>query len=272
MNQVQSLTSFKNPKLQFVRELLRDRKAREETGFFVVEGVRLAEEALSHSLILPHMVVTSPNLSVRGKTLLQQKVMGSTELIEIPEDVMDRLSDTETAQGVLLVLPQKIEPLPQHSNLVVILDQVRDPGNMGTILRSAAAAGVGAVFTAPGSVDPFNPKVVRAGMGAHFHMPIIQADWQLIKKYCKEDQTPPLDVFLAEAENGESMWYMNLVSPLALIIGSEARGSGAEAQNLADKRICIPMPGKFESLNAGVAASLLLYEVIRQRSSHTVPN
>ncbi len=271
MNQAQPLSSFKNPKLQFVRELLRDRKARETTGLFVVEGVRLTEEALRHPLVKPHMVLISPNLSERGRKLLQQKGFEPNELIKIPEDVMDRLSDTETAQGVLLVIPQKIELLPQHSNLVVILDQVRDPGNMGTILRSAAAAGVGSVFTAPGSVDPYNPKVVRAAMGAHFHSPIIQADWSQIREYCKEKQTPPLEVILAEAQNGESMWQMNLASPLAMIIGSEAYGSGAEAHSLADKHVCIPMPGKFESLNAGVAASLLLYEVIRQRNHLNLP-
>lgn len=265
MKPSQQLASFKNPKIQFVRELLSDSKTRAEAGLFVVEGVRLAEEAIN-SHLKPRTVYFSSTLSDRGGAIVRHCQEQSIEVLEMAPDLMDRLSDTETSQGILLTFPQETQPLPARADLVLIIDQLRDPGNMGTILRSAAAVAAGAVFIAPASVDPFMPKVVRAGMGAHFHLPVIRADWAQITHYCKEARTPPLRVFLAEAENGKNMWQADLSSPLALIIGSEAQGAGDQARALADEPVSIPMPGDFESLNAGVAASLLLYEIIRQRN------
>lgn len=266
MNTFQILTSFKNPKIQFVRDLIKDRAAREENGLFIVEGVRLAEEA-SRLGILPRSVFFCSHLSGRGLELIRQYQGAAVDVTEVKPDILDKLSDTETSQGILLVLPQLVMPMPASTDLVLILDQVRDPGNMGTILRSAAAAGAGVVFVAPGSVDPFMPKVVRAGMGAHFHFPILQADWTRISECCKVKTTPPLQVVLAEAGAGLSMWQADLTQPLALVIGGEADGPGPHARQLADTLVHIPMPGNFESLNAGVAASLLLYEIIRQRNS-----
>ncbi len=198
--------------------------------------------------------------------MLRHFQQSQLEVIEVRTDILDRLSDTETPQGILLVLPQDMIPLPGSIEPVLIIDQVRDPGNMGTMLRSAAAAGVSTVFLSPGSVDPFMPKVVRAGMGAHFHLAIRQNSWTEIRKYCKEQADPPLQVLLAEVDAGDSMWQTDLTRPLALIIGGEAEGAGEQARELADASIHIPMPGAFESLNAGVAASLLLYEMLRQRN------
>lgn len=265
MNSSQLLTSFKNPKIQFVRDLLKDRTAREETGLFIVEGVRLAEEVYKHH-ILPRSVFFSTLVSNRGMELVKQYQKAFVDVIEVKPDILDKISDTETSQGILLVLPQKMKSIPSATDLVLILDQVRDPGNMGTMLRSAAAAGTGVVFVAPGSVDPFMPKVVRAGMGAHFHLPILQAEWPLIIEYCKEKTLPPLQMLLAEAGSGLSMWQADLTRPLAIVIGGEAEGPCKQARDIADAHISIPMPGDFESLNAGVAASLLLYEIIRQRN------
>ncbi len=266
MNSSQLLTSFKNPKLQFVRDLVKDRTAREETGLFIVEGVRLAEEVHKHH-ILPRSVFFSSLVSDRGMELVKQYQEALVDITEVKPDILDRLSDTETSQGILLVLPQKMMPMPAATDLVLILDQVRDPGNMGSMLRSAAAAGTGVVFVAPGSVDPFMPKVVRAGMGAHFHLPIVLAEWPQIREYCIEKNLPPLQILLAEAGSGLSMWQADLTRPLAIVIGGEAEGPCQQARDLADALISIPMPGDFESLNAGVAASLLLYEIIRQRNS-----
>ena len=266
MNSSPTLTSFKNPKFQFVHSLIKDKKTRDETGFFIAEGVRLAEEVINRR-VPPQAVFFSSKLSARGIELVQHFQREKIDVSEVKADILDRLSDTETSQGILLVLPQKIMPVPDQVNLALIIDQLRDPGNMGTILRSAAAVGVGVVFVAPGSVDPFMPKVVRAAMGAHFHLPVLQADWALIRDYCKGKSHPPLRLFQAEAGSGNSMWQTDLTAPLALIIGGEAEGPSLQAREFADALLNIPMPGQFESLNAGVATSLLLYEVIRQRNS-----
>lgn len=262
----QPISSFRNPKVQFVRSLLNDRSARSENGLFIVEGIRLAEETLS-SYLIPHSVFYTNQISARGKEILDQYHNLGVEMVEVYADVLDRLSDTETSQGILLVMPQMSIPLPANADLVLIIDQLRDPGNMGTILRSAAATGVQVVFITPGSVEAFMPKVLRAGMGAHFRLCIQQSDWTRVMEYCKSTLPSPLQVFLAESAGGSDMWQTDLTRPLALVVGGEAEGPSQHARENSDALIHIPMPGNFESLNAGVAASILLYEVVRQRNS-----
>jgi len=261
-----TISSIHNPKLQFTRALLKDRSARAEHGLFVVEGIRLAEEVFAAGLN-PHLVLYSSQLSARGGELLAGFQSRGCETQEVYLDILNRLSDTETSQGILLVVPLHSIPLPASADLVVIIDQVRDPGNMGTILRSAAATGVQMVFLTPGSVDPHMPKVVRAGMGAHFRLCIQPAEWPHIRQYCIENQPKPLKILLAESDRGENMWQTDLTIPLALVVGGEADGASSSARDFIDGSIHIPMPGQFESLNAGVAASILLYEIIRQRNA-----
>lgn len=261
-----TITSVHNPHIQRVRELLKQKSARDSEKAFVVEGVRLCEEALSANC-MPTEAYCSPTLSERGQKLCQNAVAGGAKLFEIPQYVLDSLSATETSQGVLMVLPQISKTLPKSADFVLVLDQVRDPGNMGTILRCAAAAGVQVVFLPSGNADVFSPKVVRSGMGAHFRLCLMQNDWPGIIEYCKKHNQPALNFMLAESGGGVSCWQANLKQPLALVIGGEADGASPEARHVVDTQLHIPMPGKFESLNAAVAAGILLFEVVRQRSA-----
>ena len=172
---------------------------------------------------------------------------------------MKSLSETETPQGVLAVLELTNLPIPKLPTFLLIPDQIRDPGNLGTLLRSAAAAGVDAALLPPETTDAFAPKVLRSGMGAHFRLPIQSATWDEIQKH-----TNDLQVFWADM-NGRSCWETDLCQPLALIVGGEADGASESARRLATMSLRIPMPGKAESLNAGVAGSVLMFEVVRQR-------
>jgi rRNA methylases len=260
----QFISSTHNPHVQQIRALLNQKSARSEAGLFVVEGVRLAEEALAGGRS-PQQVFHTQTLSERGKKLLSG-LGPETELFELADSVMESLSDTETSQGILLVLPQTESRQIPATDFALVLDQIRDPGNLGTILRSAAAAGVKTVFLAPGTADAFAPKVVRAGMGAHFRLSIQSAEWCEIDDYCRKVCQPPLKLLLAESGGGKACWQMDLQAPLALVIGGEADGASAEARQAVDENIYIPMPGKFESLNAAVAAGILLFEIVRQRS------
>ncbi len=260
------ITSIHNPTVQFVRSLLTDKDARAETGLFVVEGIRLSEEAVNHG-ITPHSAFFTSQLSNRGSKLITVLQENGVQTLELAPELMSKISDTVTSQGILLVVAQDTTPLLTVPDLVLILDQVRDPGNLGTILRTAAGLGVQLVFLTPGSVDPYMPKVVRSAMGAHFHLKIRTADWPQVIHLCKEVSAVPLDLILADSNGGQSMWEADLAKPLALVVGSEAEGPGPEARHRADSIVHIPMPGKFESLNAGVAASILLVEIIRQRHS-----
>jgi TrmH family RNA methyltransferase len=260
------ITSSKNQHIQLVRELLAKKNARESRGLFILEGVRLAEEALANGFT-PKLVLYSEACSARGLDLVQQAAEAGCVTYPVKRDILDALSDTETTQGLLMVMPVSPHSLPSHMDFMLVIDQVRDPGNLGTILRSAVAAGVQAVCCTPGSVDAWSPKVVRSGMGAHFHTPILNKGWEEIRKICK-NQENPLTLCLAESGGGTSLWEADLRQPLALVIGGEADGATPAVKESVDLYLNIPMPGGFESLNAGVAASILIFEVVRQRKQH----
>jgi TrmH family RNA methyltransferase len=261
----QFLSSSHNPHIQQVRALLNQKSTRNETGLFVVEGVRLAEEALTSRIPVKEAYFVA-STSERGQKIIATLEERGVEIFELTDSVMESLSATETSQGVLLVMPQQTKPVPRDADFVVILDQLRDPGNMGTLLRAAAAAGAQVVLLPPGTTDAFAPKVVRAGMGAHFRLALHNAQWPEIREYCHSAASGGLRLFLAESGGGTSCWQANLRQPLALIIGGEAEGASAEAREAVDELLHIPMPGQFESLNAAVAAGILLFEVVRQRS------
>jgi TrmH family RNA methyltransferase len=255
------ITSSHNPKIQQVRTLLGRKQAREEANSFVLEGVRLAEEALVAGY-RPALVLYSGELSERGWAVLQGFSNAGADLEEVSPGLLDSLSATETSQGLLAVCPLLELPLPEQPDFVLIADQVRDPGNLGTLLRTAVAAGVQAVLLAPGTADPFAPKVLRAGMGAHFRIPLRNLSWEEIVQICK----PRLRIYLAEASEGTPCWQLDLRRPVALVVGGEAEGATPEARRVVDGWVTIPMPGKSESLNAAIAASILMFEIVRQRS------
>ncbi len=181
------------------------------------------------------------------------------EVEEVESRLLQSLSETETPQGILAVLSDSQLPIPHSPNFLLIPDQIRDPGNLGTLLRTAVAAGVQAVCLPPETTDAFAPKVVRSGMGAHFRLPIHTMTWEEI-----EARTKGLQVYLADMD-GTSCWATDLRQPLALIVGGEAEGASEEARKLTTQEISIPMQGRVESLNAGVAGSVLMFEVMRQR-------
>lgn len=257
------ITSNQNPKIQKIRAIQENPKERKKSGLFVVEGVRLFEEAF-HSNWNIELIFFSDNLSDRGKDLLNQAKDRNIFVEEIPFSLMKKISDTDNPQGIIALIQQKTLPIPNQLNFVLICDSINDPGNLGTILRSADAAKIQAVFISQDSTDPYSPKVVRAGMGAHFRLPVYQLNWVEINAICKSKENP-LTVFLADADTDLYCWQADLTKPLAIIVGNEATGPGSEAYSLADFVIKIPMPGEAESLNASVAASILLFETVRQR-------
>lgn len=253
------ITSPQNSKIKLVRALQGRARDRREAGAFVVEGVRLVEEAVSSTWGL-RFVLYDESLGERGRLQVDRLRSQGVEVELVSEGLMKSLSETETPQGVLALVELSELPLPNHPDFILIPDQIHDPGNLGTLLRTAAAAGVQAVLLPPETTDPFSPKVVRAGMGAHFRLAVHSTTWDNIRAY-----TQGLHVYLADMD-GQSCWEANLRQPLALIIGGEAEGASGEARKLATQEISIPMSGEIESLNAGVAGSVLMFEVARQRS------
>ncbi len=184
------------------------------------------------------------------------------EVEQVSDSLLNSVSETENSQGLLAVLNHSSIPIPRSPDFILIADRIRDPGNLGTLLRTSVAAGVQAVFLTPETTDAFAPKVVRAGMGAHFRLPIHRMTWEEI-----QDATKALQVYLADL-HGSPCWEMDFRLPLALIVGGEAEGATEKSRKLAKKAVSIPMPGKAELLNAGVAGAILLFEVVRQRQYH----
>ena len=260
------ITSIKNTKIKIVRELLNAKKHREQVHMIVVEGVRLAEETLSANAAI-NFCLYSDRISERGKKIVLQIQALDYATEEVSVDLMDRISDTKTSQGILLTAPYPEVPLQAKVDPVIVVDSIRDPGNMGTILRTAAAMDVGAVILTPGTTDPFSPKAMRSAMGAQFHLPIRFMGAQDIQKFCKSINGIELSILLTDSSSSNTCWEMDLSKPICIVIGSEAEGISADIRKIGDISISIPMGSLVESFNAAVAASILMYEIKRQRIS-----
>ncbi|MGA7193863.1 MAG: RNA methyltransferase [Anaerolineales bacterium] len=253
------ISSSQNPKIKLARALTGRPKERREANAFLAEGVRLVEEALAANWPF-RFVLVSDELSERGKKLVEKLEDKKIDIEKVESRLLQSLSETETSQGIIAVLSDSRIPIPASPNFILILDSIRDPGNLGTLLRTADTAGVQAVLIPPETTDAFAPKVVRAGMGAHFRLPIHSMSWDEI-----DNQTKSLQIFIADMD-GQSCWETDFKSSLALIVGGEAEGASEQARKLANAFVKIPMAGKTESLNAAVAGSVLMFEVMRQRN------
>ncbi|HEY3364708.1 MAG TPA: RNA methyltransferase [Symbiobacteriaceae bacterium] len=257
------LLSPKNPLVQQARLLARDRKVRDESGLAVLEGVRLAEEALRAGLALAYALYT-PELAGRdrGAALIQGLRAAGVPLHAVSTETLDRAADTRTPQGILAVfrIPRRSQS-EIGSGLVVLLDGVQDPGNVGTVIRTLEALG-GAGVLVGGGADPYSPKVVRGAMGSLFRLPVVTGETEPLLRELKAGGRR---VYVADAGGELRPWTADLAGDVAVVIGNEGAGPSSAARWLADGVISIPMPGDVESLNAGVAASLLIYEALRQK-------
>ena len=249
------ITSAQNQKIRQVRQLVAKRKDREASRLYIAEGIRLVEEALSHAEDCDYLLWCGP-LSERAEALVRNFVAAGVSVEEITPQLMESIAGTDSPQGVLAVMRMDPLPLPQKADFVIAADGIQDPGNLGTLFRTAAAAGADALLLMPGCADEYSPKVIRSGMGTRM-------DWDEAEKWLRS--FPDMQILAADSDGGISCWKSDLRRPTALIIGSEANGPCSRALTLSDARILIPMPGQIESLNAGIAAGILIFEVVRQR-------
>ena len=242
------ISSRKNPLLQQVKKLLSSRKDRENTGLFVADGTKLLEEAVKYCDGL-HTVILSEGV--------EAKVPDSVRKVIVPEDVMASISPMETPQGALFLcrLPEKTAFQPKPGML--LLDGIQDPGNIGTILRTADALEVPVVLL-EGCADPYSHKVVRSSMGAVFRTPVVQAKWADVKAAC-DAAGIPVGV-TALSDRAKDLRKAELTK-MAVVIGSEGRGVRKEILDAADAELIIPMNHKCESLNAAIAASIVMWEM-----------
>lgn len=251
----QALTSSQNPRVKQARALAQ-RKQREATGLFLIEGSKLLAEALAAGH-RPTQVFATEAWWARGTPI------PGAEAFVVPEGVLEAIATTETPDGVVAVapLPRPEVPRPAGDPLVLVAHGLQDPGNLGTIIRAADATGADAVVVTPGTTDPWAPKVVRGSMGSCFHLPVLTMALPEV-----QEAFPGIRVLaLTLADGATDLYDTDLRGGVALIVGNEGRGLDPEAVATADACVKIPIPGRAESLNAAMAASVCLYEAVRQR-------
>ena len=244
----QRITSRKNPLLQQVKKLLSSKKARETAGLFAADGTKLLEEAVKYCPGLDTVILSDG---------VEAKVPDAVRVIRVPGDVMESISPMQSPQGALFLcrFPEKKTFAPVSGML--LLDGIQDPGNIGTILRTADALDIPVVLL-EGCADPYSHKVVRASMGAVFRTDVVVSDWETVKAACAAAGVPiGVTALSARAKDLRQSDLKNM----AVVIGSEGQGVRKEILEAADAELIIPMNPHCESLNAAVAATIVMWQM-----------
>ena len=264
---VHEISSPDNPLVKEFVRLAHSRKQRRSAGKLAVEGPNLLEQALTAGIIPAVVFYTAEYGSGKGRLLLSS-LPPEVKQVRVTEAVFTRLATTEAPQAVAALIPfQEPDPsslLAKPLSLALLLDRLQDPGNMGTVLRTAAAAGVEAVFYTPGSVDPFSPKVLRSTAGAVFQIGVARVREPLL--LVERLQAKGMQVCASRPRSDQLYWEANFILPTLLLIGNESSGISTELSAAADCSVTIPQAENLESLNAAVAAGIMIYEALRQRS------
>ncbi|MBC2138213.1 TrmH family RNA methyltransferase [Listeria innocua] len=248
MEQIQSV---KNDRVKQWKKL-QTRKGRDKTGTYLVEGFHLVEEALRQDGLVLELLVSS------GVSVPEEWLKGDYDVFEISSEISHLISDTMTEQGVFAVVAiSEPDMMLLYGKKLLLVDAVQDPGNVGTLIRTADAAGYDCVVLGRGSADLYNPKVIRSTQGSHFHIPVIQADLFEWVANLEEEGVPVIGAVLDD--QAKSLNDMPKRETLALMVGNEGNGISEELQDRLSEKVYIPIYGDSESLNVAVAAGILLY-------------
>lgn len=263
--QFERITSTSNRIIKEIREL-GTKKGRMALNAYILEGLRLVDEALQAGAEIRYFVVSEGVPDSFEKLLEKHPGYTGTMGYRIPDDLFERISETESPQGIMAIASYPLidldDSIDRFSRLI-ILENLQDPGNMGTIIRTADACGMDGILLSKDSVDPYNPKVLRSTMGSIFHLPIIISE--NLDQAVQNLKQKGIVVIAAHPREAQVCWEAPLKDHFALVIGNEGNGLSENMLNQADLRVLIPMPGKTESLNASVAAAMIMYESMRQR-------
>lgn len=256
------ITSKDNEFVKHVKKL-KEKKYREEYSEYIVEGIKMIGEAIGEQAKIKQIVVCEDCKNSGGipQELLYE--IAKYDCIYVSEKVFTQMTDVSNPQGILAIIDKsgnKETEIDYKADLILVLDNIQDPGNMGTILRTADSINLKQILVSKGSSDVYNPKVVRSTMGAIFRVKVIECED--LSKTIKELKKHKITVYATDLKTDESIYDVDYKKS-AIVIGNEANGVSNEILELSDKRIKIPMLGKTESLNAAVATSIILYEAVR---------
>ena len=242
---------------------LKEKKYRIMEKRFIVEGFRFVTEALQSEFQVSTVIVSESQLERYNKFEIEAKLQKDTKVFYIKEQLFNSLSATETPQGILAVVVNKQMELVDSQGFYVLVDGVQDPGNLGTIIRTADAASALGVILLKGTVDAYNEKTLRSTMGSIFHLPIVEAkDLEVLDNL----KSAGFKLIVSSLEGKNNFYDEDLQGKVIIAVGNEGNGITKEIQDLAESKVKIPMPGKAESLNVAIASSIMMYEYVRQNS------
>ena len=260
---MQVITSKDNESIKKIKKL-NEKKYRDEENCYIVEGIKIIAEAIEENANIRKIVICEDCIKDEGidKELLYK--ISKYECIYVSQKVFASITNVGTPQGILAVIEKDANNLniDYNEDLIVVLDGIQDPGNLGTILRTVDSVNLKQIIISSETADPYNPKVVRSTMGAIFRVNIIRAE--NLQETIKEIQKNKFKVVVTSLQTKESLYDIKL-NKKAIVIGNEANGVSKEIVDVADTKIKIPMLGKTESLNASVATGVILYEYVRQK-------
>ena len=255
------ITATSNKRIKWLVTLSEKAKERKKEEVFLVEGIKMFEEA--DEAYIREVYVSESYIEKNGISDKLERTGYET----VSDEVFKKISDTKAPQGILCVMKQykyTLEMLMKKENpILVLLEDIQDPGNLGTILRTGEGAGIDGIIMTKDTVDIYNPKTIRATMGSVYRMPFLYVD--SLSDVIKKLQGKGISVYAAHLDGKEYYDSFNFNKGTAFLIGNEGNGLKKETADLADAYLKIPMEGKVESLNAAIATSLLMYETYRQR-------
>lgn len=255
------ITSKDNDLIKHIRKL-KEKKYRDEFGEFIIEGVKMIEEAIREKANIKYVIVCDDCKNQSEIELEQLYDIAKYKCVYVSEKVFNMITDVIAPQGVMAIIEKPIKSenkIDYRQDNFLILDNIQDPGNMGTILRTADSLNIKQIIVSPGSTDCYNSKVVRSTMGAIFRINVIERD---LEKVIREMKKRDIKIYATDLKTDKTIYDVNYEKS-AVIIGNEANGVSTNILELADERIKIPMKGKTESLNAAVATGIILYEINR---------
>ncbi|RKD32532.1 TrmH family RNA methyltransferase [Thermohalobacter berrensis] len=263
---IKRITSPSNPLIKYVKSLHRKKK-RWEHKSYIIEGVRLVEDCLNSNAEIEYILYSDSLLNVKdGDSILEKLKSKGYTLYNITDNILKKISDTMNPQGIIAVVKINsivLEDILTTNNILILLDRIQDPGNMGTIIRTAEALGATGILVTEGCVDIYNPKVVRATMGSIFRVPIVFLDDTKEKiKYLK---SKGIQIIATSLDTNKFCHEVDFKNDFILVVGNEASGVSDEILRASTEIIKIPMVGKAESLNAAMAFGITMYEARRQR-------
>lgn len=253
------IESKSNSLFKDLKKLKDKKKYRDEKKQYIIEGFRFVKEAIKSNASLEYVIFTE-NFSEKEKEFIDSLEKLNIKSVIMAKTLLDEICDTENPQGIIAVVEVKDSVL-NLGNMIILVDKVQDPGNMGTIIRTAHAVGASSIIITKGTVDIYNDKVLRSSMGSIFYIPVIEDyDLDLVKDL--KSQGYKLLVSSLQGEN--NFFEENLKGKVIIAVGNEGNGVSDEVYDISDIKVKIPMPGNSESLNVAIATSVMMYEKLRQ--------